>query len=63
MGMKNEAMTGRHGLVGDDERKNLGLLAGFGEIIRNAFHREGRPAAFLGAHVGGGVHGRTMRFL
>ena len=40
-----------------------GLLAGFGEIIRNAFHRVGWPAAFLGAHVGGGVHSRTMRFL
>ena len=62
MGMKNEAMMADMASLVMMKEK-LGLLAGFGEIIRNAFHRVGRPAAFLGAHVGGGVHGRTMRFL
>ena len=62
MSMKNEAMmAGMASLV--MMKGGIGLLTGFGEIIRNAFRRVCRPAALLGAHVGGGVHGGTMRFL
>ncbi len=50
----------------DDESESVSrrlLPACFGEIVRNALDRVHGPSAFLGAHVGSGVHRGAMRFL